>query len=719
MKKKDKKELKVDNVEKVDKKKSKKERKQEEKQRKQEEKERQIALKEEQKRAKKEKKAKKKSKGKKEDVVEVNKEVKETLDFGKDIDDQTSEDNKKERPISKGARRLKDLIAPCGFDRSEEDCLGVGNKKVRSFVVNGYPGVVSVGWLDKIYNSEQDLDVSFHIVPADERSALDEINMEITKQEAQYQHELKSGSIKNRGKIEARIEQLYAQRAKLEQNQEKLYHSCIALNLHSTSKERLDKETYTLTQTLAARKIDLMDAYLRQDDCYKSAGVFGTNYMEDMYRSINTGGIVASFPFYNAHISHKNGIFLGLNMVTGSPIFVDYYDRTLLNTGNINVFGASGSGKTFLVSLMTCRSTIKDIKTAIVDPEGEYVRITHALGGKHITLAPDSKTRVNPFDISEEFDVEKGEYYVGVKAKIDDLLNLIAVMAQGLDAEQKSVTSLILKDLYEVDWGINSKPESLYEQSGSFNKETGEFIHAGRKKVMPRFSDFYRKLKKYADESGRDNLRRLVNSLVMYTQGNVYDLFDCYTTEDLSDLKDSPVITFDVSRLESDQLRPLGMYVAMTWIWESFVKKDHRQKKRVIVDEAWMLCDPSMAGSEYTAGFLNLAARRCRKRNAGLLIASQSFNEFIRNPQGEAVLMNASVNMFLRTEAMAIDAVQRTFKLSDGEKQFLMSANKGQVLIRMGNEACVGLIVPFEYEKNLIENPFGSKKEKGEWNNEE
>ena len=48
-----------------------------------------------------------------------------------------------------------------------------------------------------------------------------------------------------------------------------------------------------------------------------------------------------------------------------------------------------------------------------------------------------------------------------------------------------------------------------------------------------------------------------------------------------------------------------------------------------------------------------------------------------------------------------------------------MSANKGQVLIRMGNEACVGLIVPFEYEKELIENPFGSKKEKGEWNNEE
>ena len=35
------------------------------------------------------------------------------------------------------------------------------------------------------------------------------------------------------------------------------------------------------------------------------------------------------------------------------------------------MFGASGSGQTFLVSLMTLRSAIKDIKTAIVDPEGK------------------------------------------------------------------------------------------------------------------------------------------------------------------------------------------------------------------------------------------------------------------------------------------------------------------------------------------------------------
>lgn len=629
-----------------------------------------------------------------------------------DKDIEFYEDKKVDYPISKGARKLKDLLAPCGFDRSDENALGVGSKYVRSFVVNGYPRVVQVGWLDKLYNSSESVDVSFHISPTDERSALDELNAEITKQEAQLHYETRSGNIKNLGKLQTKIEQLYQQRAKLEQNQEKMYHSCITANLHCDTKDELDKATHGLIQTLGARKVDIMSSYLRQDESYKTALPFGVNFMEDMYRSINTGGLVASFPFYNAEISHPNGVFIGLNMVTGTPMFIDFYNRSILTNGNATIFGSSGSGKTFLVSLLTARSTVKDISTAIVDPEGEYIRITKELGGRHITISPDSKTRINPFDIEPEYDDETNTTKLNIKAKIADLINLFAVMCEGIDSEQKSVIAMILKELYEVDWGINSDPKSLYTNKETYNKDTGEYLMAGELKKMPRISDFYKKLKDYVEKNPQDNLKKLVNSLLMFTKGHVYDIWDTYTSEDLKNLKGLPVITFDVSQLEESVVRPIGMYVCLTWIWESFVKKDHKQKKRIVVDEAWMLTDPNMAGSEYTAAFLNVAARRCRKRNAGLLIASQSFNEFVDNPQGKAVLMNSSVNMFLKTEPIAIDAVQQTFKLSDGERNFIMGAQRGEVLIRMNSESCVGLVIPFDYEKRLIENPFNKKKER-------
>lgn len=623
------------------------------------------------------------------------------------------------KPLSKGARVLKDLLAPSGFDRSDESCIKMGDRCSRSFVVSGYPNVVQVGWLDSLYNSEEDLDISFHVMPTDDRSALDELNMEITKQEAQLQHELRSGSIKNLGILQNKIQQLYEQRTKLEQNIERIYHSCVTATLYTKSVEELDKATYRLRHTLGARKIDIMDLYLRQDEGYKSTLPIGVNYLEDQHRAINTGGLVASFPFYNGEISHRNGIFLGLNMVTGTPMYLDMYDRSVLDNGNMTVFGKSGSGKTFLVSLMTARSVLKGISSAIVDPEGEYIKLTKALGGRHVTVAPGSKTRINPFAISEEYDPELKKVVVNVKNKISDVLNLIAVMAGGFDPEQRSVVSLVLKDLYLVDWGINEDPKSLYNERESYNSETKEFIYAGERKKMPTLSDFYNKLVKYVQMNPQQNLKSLVNSLTMYTKGNVYDLWDCQTSEDLENLEEYPIITFDVSRLEDPLLRSIAMFSTLTWIWESWVKKDHEKMKRIIVDEAWMMVDSSMAGSEYTASFLNVAARRCRKRKAGLLVASQSFHEFVSNPKGLAVLMNASVNMFLRTEAIAIDSIQETFKMSDGERNFLMSAKKGQVLIRMGEESCVGYVVPFDYEKQLIENPFANRSQEEEFDDED
>ena len=116
-----------------------------------------------------------------------------------------------------------------------------------------------------------------------------------------------------------------------------------------------------------------------------------------------------------------------------------------------------------------------------------------------------------------------------------------------------------------------------------------------------------------------------------------------------------------------------------------------------------MLVSPNMAGSAYTAQFLENAARRIRKRNGGLLVASQNFSEFARSPQGEAVLKQAITNIFLGQDPTDVDVLQDTFKLSDGEKIFLMGAQRGEMLIKMHNESITVSVIPFEFEKALIE----------------
>lgn len=99
-----------------------------------------------------------------------------------------------------------------------------------------------------------------------------------------------------------------------------------------------------------------------------------------MFRNFSSDALTSCFPFYNAEISHKTGVFLGENLATLTPIYIDFYDRKLIENGNIAVFGKSGSGKSHLVSILTLRSALKDIRTVIIDPENDYGKVTKAVG---------------------------------------------------------------------------------------------------------------------------------------------------------------------------------------------------------------------------------------------------------------------------------------------------------------------------------------------------
>lgn len=609
--------------------------------------------------------------------------------------------------VDKGSYNIKDFIAPPSMDRSDVDHIIVGKQYVRNFVMQGFPNQVYVGWLNALYNSEMEIDTMIHIEPADDRAALDALTAKITQFEAQLATENERGNIRNVTRLSDAIAGLYEERRKLERNIEKLYQVEILANLYADSQEELDKDTQKLDNQLRGRKIYLMPNYLRQDDGYKSTLPIGKSFITDKYRNFNSGALTSCFPFYNSEITHENGVFIGVNSATWTPVLIDFYDRKILNNSNITVLGQAGTGKTFFVSLLTLRSTLRGIRTVIIDPEGEYKKLTDAVGGSHIYLAPDSKECINPFDIEEEDIVDDDGFPTGQKEviindKVSDILNLLEVMAGGLTQNQRSTCATLLQQLY-YDKNISRDPKSLYITEPFYDKKHKVFYHEGMKKQMPTFSDFHNKVEEFSIKNRDVEMGNLAKTLQMFKKGGIYDMFDCYTSEDLSNLKNSPIVTFDVSKLEENILRPIGMYVALSWTWEKFVKKNPQNKKRVVCDEAWMLVSPNMAGSAYTAQFLENAARRIRKRNGGLLVASQNFSEFARSAQGEAVLKQAITNIFLGQDPTDLDALQETFKLSDGEKQFLMTAKRGEMLIKIHNESTTVNVIPFEFEKSLIE----------------
>ena len=609
-------------------------------------------------------------------------------------------DKKDKNVLGFGDRTVKDFIA-VDVDRTSEEYMKVGGKYVRSFILNGYPSIVQVGWLEDLYSFDGDVDTVIHVIPSDERGALDQLTAKITQFEAQLEMESKKGNIRNITLLQDKISSLIAQRRALEQNYENLYYIQIGANIYDDSVESLKKQTEKLIGKLKGRRINVDEMYLRQEESYKSVLPIGQSFVKDKFRNFNSGALSACFPFYYSEISHKNGTFLGINSDTMTPVFVDFYDRSILNNSNASVFGQAGSGKTFFVSLLTLRSAIKGIRTIIIDPEGEYKKICDIVGGANLKISPDAKSGINPFDIEEEID-DEGVVFVDIKSKVADILNLIAVMVGGLTNEAKATVAHVIGETYK-EAGITEDPNSLYEIGNFFDESTGELIQK-RKKPMPTLSNLRNNLEKYrkSAETNVEILSPIVNTLGMFCKGGIYDMFDRQTSDNLKDFFDAPVVNFDISQLEESVLRPIGMYIAMTWTWEKFVKKNPKIKKRIVCDEAWMLVNKNMAGHEFTAQFLENCARRIRKRNGGLLVASQNFMEFADNPQGRAVLTNTVVNILLKQNPTDIDAVQEVFKLSGGEKQYLLTAKRGQILIRMNDESSQVYVLPFPDELALI-----------------
>ena len=141
----------------------------------------------------------------------------------------------------------------------------------------------------------------------------------------------------------------------------------------------------------------------------------------------------------------------------------------------------------------------------------------------------------------------------------------------------------------------------------------------------------------------------------------------------------------------------------LSWVWEKYVKKNsedktNAMKKRVIVDEAWMLLPFPEA-----VDFLNTMARRARKRNVSLLVASQKFQDFYEKKEAQAVLTSSETKLFLAQDKSEIEYLKEVFKLSEGEASFLITCSRGEGLLKVGTDSAVLSIQPTQKEFEFVE----------------
>ena len=610
---------------------------------------------------------------------------------------------------------IKELIAPSGIDASKIDHLEIISnvkKYARSFFISSLPRMCTFPELFRDLYFFGDINTSIYINPIQESRSQNELNKVINELETERIVAADRGNINRESTLTQKRLEAEQLRDEIAAGFNKMYEASIVSTLFTYSLEDLDRLTKMLATEMSKSLVGVKSAWAIQEEAFKS----NLPLMNDKIKKVHqfdSRSMGTVFPFTTSEVGHPTGIPLGFNKQTGTPILFDNFHSSLTNY-NMVIFAKSGAGKSVTMKTLISRSSVlMGIESLALDAEGEYTIVAESLGGINVVLSPTSQTVINLFDIEQETVKDeitgRERTVLNVENKVEDVTQALLTMARGStrSTDVNELTKQIIAESVAEEYkaiGITNNPNSLYKTDKEIFKNDKLYKE---KKEMPTIGSWYRRIEQKARESKDESyqfhysyLLKVMKQYIREYNGQMA-YFDGQSTFELLD--GAPFINLDISQLEERFARPLAQQILLSWIWEKYVKKNSEdrtkaRKKRVIVDEAWMLLPYPEA-----VDFLNTMARRARKRNVSLAIISQRFQDFYEKPEAQAVLTSSDTKLFLAQDKSEIEYLKSVFKLSEGDAGFLITCVKGEGLLKVGSDTAILQITPTQKEFEFVE----------------
>ena len=297
----------------------------------------------------------------------------------------------------------------------------------------------------------------------------------------------------------------------------------------------------------------------------------------------------------------------------GTPYHYDLFGGR--DVGHTLMLGATGAGKSFTLNFLLVQALQYDPRVLILDLGGSYRALTQFLGGGYLEVSPEK--------------------------------DAISLRPFGLEHTERTVQFLsawVLRLLRIGGWE---------ESSGDLSE------------VRARIEDLY------ALAPARRSLGNLVRSLPApmwpalsrwHGSGAWGRWFDNPPAEDADlTLADWQVIDLAGAVEHEDWCEAALLYLLERLRTEIESPTEATRLKLMVVDEAWRyLRDPVVLGR------LTEAARTWRKRNAALILATQSVTDITETAGAAALLESMPTRLFLANPDFP-EAGQATFQLNDDE----------------------------------------------------
>ncbi len=541
--------------------------------------------------------------------------------------------------------------------------LEVGGEWVASFAITGYPREVHPGWLQPLLTYPGRVDVSLHIEPIDPVTAANRLKKQLSKLESGRRHTSEKGRLLD-PQVEAATEDAYDLSARVARGEGKLYRLGLYLTVHAPTEDTLADEVAAIRSLAASLLLDAKPTTYRSLQGWITSLPMGLDLV-GMRRTFDTSALSAAFPFTSpdlpaadpTSVAAPSGVLYGYNVGSQGLVHWDRFGDQMHNHNSV-ILGRSGAGKSYLVKLELLRSLYRRIEIAVVDPEDEYARLAAAVGGTYVHLgAPD--VRLNPFDLPIHTRAD-GHRTAPKDALIRRSLFLHTVISVLIDGQ------LTAAERAALDRGIAATYQSV-----GITADARTWT-----RPAPTLRHLRDQLATAGQTTGDQAAAELAARLHPFVDGAFRQLFDGPTTTN----PEGHLVVFSLRDLP-DELKPIGTLLTLDAVWRRVSNPAIRRPRLVVVDEAWLLMK-EQSGAE----FLFRMAKASRKHWAGLTVATQDTADVLGSELGKAVVANAATQILLRQASQAIDEITQTFDLSAGERQFLLSADKGQGLLSAGTQ---------------------------------
>lgn len=321
-------------------------------------------------------------------------------------------------------------------------------------------------------------------------------------------------------------------------------------------------------------------------------------------------------------------------MLTGRRGQIFYWSPFDNNEGNYNtcVVGRSGSGKSvFMQELLTSILGMGG-RVFVLDVGRSFEKTVKLLNGTFVEFSTHSPICINPFSSLPSHDAEAASDGL---AMLKPILSLMAAPKEGTT----DLEDAYLEQALQEAWGKKQNKASITDVASFLLKRSDPVAITLGERLRP------------------------------YTENGTYGRFFHESPTPGSSPRTSPRASIDLSDSlvvvemeelkERKDLQSVIVQMVILQITNSIYMGDRTTPSCLILDEAW-----DMLRGTQSDVFIETAARRLRKYFGGLIVGTQSINDFYATPGAQAAFDNSDWMCLLSQKDESIELLKNSKRLS-------------------------------------------------------